>query len=419
VGMPKITDLNYARLLDREDPLAGFRKEFHIGDPDLVYLDGNSLGRLPLRTKARLEKMLDSEWGEWLIRGWDNGWMDLPSRLGGKIARLIGAREDEVLVCDATSVNLFKLAMAALKFQKGRSKLITDELNFPSDLYVLQGIVDFLGKPYELEILPSDDGIGIAPEKIRAATDNKTALLSFTHTYYKSAFLQDMVQVTAIAHEKGAMILWDISHSVGSVPLNLNACGADLAVGCTYKYLNGGPGSPAFLYVRRDLQDRLRQPVRGWLGSESPFEFGSDYEPAVGIRRFQVGTPPVLSMASMEDGLDLHLEAGMDALRGKSIRQTEYMIKLFDEWLLPLSFTLGSPRDPGRRGSHVSIKHPHAREITDALIRGTGGASPVIPDFRRPDNIRLGIAPIYNTYQEVYTGMLRIKEVTEKIMEGL
>lgn len=414
--MSAITNISYPRRLDREDPLAVFRDEFHQGDRKLIYLDGNSLGRLPNRTKTRMDKMVTEEWGEGLIRGWNEGWLELSERLGGKIARMIGAREDEVLVCDATSVNLFKLAIAALKFQGKRSVIITDELNFPSDLYVLQGIVDLLGDPYRLEVISSEDSQSIDPESIKRVLNKDTALLSFTHTYFKSSFMQDMQQVTSMAHESGALILWDLSHSVGSVPVELNACNADLAVGCTYKYLNGGPGAPAFLYVKKDLQEKLRQPIQGWFGSGEPFEFCPSYEPARGIRRFLVGTPPVLSMAAIEPAIDLHLDAGMVALREKSIRQTEYLIALFDEWLVPLDFKLASPRDPECRGSHIAIRHPKAREITEKLIRGADGKPPVIPDFRQPDNIRLGIAPIYNSYMDVYTGIRRIRELTEKIM---
>ena len=272
-----------------------------------------------------------------------------------------------------------------------------------------------MGSPYELKLVSSLDGIGIDPENIQAAINENTALLSFTHTYFKSSFMQDMEKVTTLAHETNALILWDLSHSVGAVPVGLNACNVDLAVGCTYKYLNGGPGAPAFLYVRKDLQEKLHQPIKGWLGSLAPFEFSTGFEPADGIQRFQVGTPPILAMSAIEPSLDLHLEAGMDLLRDKSIRQTAYMIELFDLWLHPLGFSLGSPRDHGSRGSHLAIKHPKAGEITEFLINGDDGGVCVIPDFRQPDNIRLGIAPIYNSYEDLFLGMQRIREQAEKI----
>ncbi|KPL11667.1 MAG: hypothetical protein AMS26_19765 [Bacteroides sp. SM23_62] len=409
-------DSNYlskAEQLDREDPLALFRERFTPPDPGLIYLDGNSLGRLPGHTADWLKEVVTAQWGKSLIRSWNEGWMDLPVRLGDKIARLIGAGPGEVLVCDATSVNLYKLVMAAMGYQEGRNRIISDELNFPSDLYILQGIIDQLGSGYELHLIRSRDGMCIDPDLVAAAIDDNTALLTFTHTYFKSSFVQDMAGITSLAHRKGAMVLWDLSHSVGSVPVDLKACKADLAIGCTYKYLNGGPGSTAFLYVRKDLQTKLQQPIWGWLGSRDPFQFGTQYEPADGISRFLVGTPPVLSMSAIEPALDLHLEAGITALRGKSIRQSAFLLEMYDDWLASLNFTLGSPRASERRGSHIVLRHREASAITRALIYPPADRVTVIPDFRTPDHIRLGIAPIYNSYKDIYTGMQRIREVVE------
>jgi kynureninase len=339
--------------------------------------------------------------------------MDLPQRLGDKIACLIGADPGEVLVCDATSINLYKLVMAAMFYQKDRHRILSDELNFPSDLHILQGIINQLGSGYELDLIRSKDGMCIDHDSILDAIDENTALLTFTHTYFKSSFVQDMAGITSLAHEKGAMVLWDLSHSVGSVPVDLNACQADLAIGCTYKYLNGGPGSTAFLYVRKDLQAKLQQPIWGWLGSKDPFQFGTQYEPADGISRFLVGTPPILSMSAIEPALDLHLEAGITALREKSIRQSGFLLEIFDDWPASLNFTLGSPRLPGIRGSHIVLRHPEAGAITRALIKPRATRVKVIPDFRTPDNIRLGIAPLYNSYKDIFTGMQRIREVVE------
>jgi kynureninase len=392
--------LSKAEHLDKEDALASFRERFTASEQGLIYLDGNSLGRLPGHTADWLNEVISRQWGISLIRGWDEGWMDLSHRLGDKIARLIGAGPGEVLVCDATSVNLYKLVMAALDYQKGRHKIISDELNFPSDLYILQGIIDQLGSGYELDLIRSKDGMCIDLDLIEAAIDDNTALLTFTHTYFKSSFVQDMAGITSLAHREGAMVLWDLSHSVGSVPVDLKACQADLAIGCTYKYLNGGPGSAAFLYVRRDLQEKLQQPIWGWLGSKDPF-------------RFLVGTPPVLSMSAIEPALDLHLEAGIAALREKSMRQSAFLLEMFDDWPASLNFTLGSPRVPGSRGSHIVLRHPEARAITRALINPPADRVTVIPDFRKPDNIRLGIAPLYNSFKDIYTGMQRIREVVE------
>jgi kynureninase len=410
----KSPSLDLARQLDEQDALAAFRDEFVIEDPSMIYLDGNSLGRLPRRTAALLEETRRYEWGERLIRSWNEGWYDLPQHLGGKIARLIGAQPGEVVVCDATSINLFKLAAAAVKARPGRMKIVSDCFNFPSDLYILQGVASLMGVGYRLELIPSRDGIHIAQQDIEAAVDQDTALVCLSHVAFKSAFLYDMAQVTEIAHRAGALILWDLSHSAGALPVDLNGCQADLAVGCTYKYFNGGPGSPAFLYVRTDLQSKLQSPIWGWFGERHPFSFELDYQPTEGINRFLVGTPPVLSLRAIEPGLDLLLEAGMERLRFKSVGQAEFLIAQARGLLFPLGFTLGSPEQAARRGSHVSLCHPEAYRICRAMIEGELPASRVIPDFRAPDNIRLGIAPLYTRYQDVYRALDRIREIVLK-----
>jgi kynureninase len=409
----KSNDLSVARDLDKEDDLSRFRDAFYMPDASMIYLNGNSLGRLPLAAIHRINQVVRDEWGDRLIRSWNEGWMEASERIGGKLAVLIGARADEVIVSDATSLDLFKLSLAALKFNAGRMKIVSDELNFPSDLYVLQGIVEMFGNKHEISMVPSRDGMVTEPDAIAALLDEDTALLALTHTCFKSAFVYDMKRLTRYAHEKGAMVLWDLSHSVGAVEIGLNECDVDLAVGCTYKYLNGGPGAPAFLFVRKDLQETLMQPIWGWLGGNDPFAFNPAYIPAEGIRRFQVGTPPVLSLLAMEPGLDLHLEAGMNNLRKKSVHMTEYLVYLFDQWLEPLGFELGTPRNPDIRGSHVSIKHPEAYRINRAMIEAELPAVKVIPDFRTPDNLRLGIAPLYNTFEEIFLAVRRIKEIVE------
>lgn len=400
-------DRSFANQMDAQDELARFRQEFIIDNPDLIYLDGNSLGRLPRRTKALLQDYVDNQWGQRLIRGWNEGWLDLAQCIGGKIARLVGAQADEVVVAESTSSNLFKLATAALQARPGRRKIVTDDLNFPSDLYIFQGIVDLLDAGHRLEVVPSPDGIHGPMEALAAAIDDDTALVSLSHTVFKSAYTYDMAAVTALAHQAGALALWDLSHSAGAVPVNLNGANADLAVGCTYKYLNGGPGAPAFLYVRRDLQDSLRNPIAGWFSQHAPFDFGLDYQPAAGLRRMLTGTPPVLSLAAIEPGVDLLLEAGMDFIRAKSVQQTEYLIALHESLLLPLGFQLNSPRDTARRGSHVSIGHPDGWRINRALIE----QMQVLPDFRAPDNIRLGITPLYTSFNEIHQAMQRLHTV--------
>ena len=402
--------------LDSQDPLANFRDKFVIDDPDLIYLDGNSLGRLPKDTVAHLQDVIDNKWGKTLIDGWNAGWFEMPTRLGSRIAQLIGAEEDEVVVCDTTSVNLYKMAAAALKFQEGKKVLVSDELNFPTDLYVFQGLIDLLDAGHELKLIRSEDSITISDKNVGEAITDETALVALTQVAFKSAYMYDIGQITSLAHNHGALTLWDLSHSVGAVPLRLNEWDVDLAVGCTYKYLNGGPGAPAFLYVRRDLQNKLIPPIWGWFADKSPFAFNLEFTPADGISRYQISTPHILSMAGIEPALDLLLEAGMDRLRAKSIQQTEYLIKLAQDDLLPLGFSLGSPLDSERRGSHVSLRHPEAYRICRALItpQPEDTTLRVIPDFRAPDNIRLGIAPLYTSYRDIYRALDRLKTIVEK-----
>jgi kynureninase len=402
--------LEQARALDAADPLARFREQFFIANPEMIYLDGNSLGRLPLRTETLMADLIRRQWGEQLIQSWNEGWFTLPERVGGKLAQLIGAQADEVIVADSTSINLFKLVVASLRLQRGRSRILTDDLNFPSDIYVLQGIVGMLGAGHQLEIVRSEDGVHGPVEALLAALDENVALVVLSHTVFKSGYVYDMKAVTEAVHAVGGLMLWDLSHSVGSIPVELNAAQADLAVGCTYKYVNGGPGAPAFLYVRRDLQEHLQNPISGWMGQRAPFDFTLEYAPEAGIRRFLTGTPPILSMALIEPGVDLLLEAGMEALRAKSIQQTSLLVHLWEEKLASLGYTLKSPRQPEQRGSHISLGHPEGWRINQALIHNLG----VLPDFRAPDNIRLGIAPLYTSFVDVYTAAERLQRAVEE-----
>jgi kynureninase len=398
---------DYALHLDSVDPLADFREEFVIENSDLIYLDGNSLGRLPKRSVQNLQDLIERQWGERLIRSWNEGWLDAPLRIGSKISQLVGAAQDEVVVTDSTSTNLFKLVVAALRHQPKKKKIITDDLNFTSDIYILQEICSLLGNEYHLEIVHSPDGISMPIELIAAALDEQTALLTLSHTVYKSGFTYYMSEVTYLAHQVNALVLWDLSHSAGSVPIALNDACADLAIGCTYKYLNGGPGSPAFLYVRRDLQDRLSNPIAGWFSQKNQFSFDLNYEPTTDIRRFMVGSPFIMQLYAVEAGVELLLEAGMQRLRAKSITQTDYLIALWEEWLEPLGYVLKSPRAADQRGSHVSLGHVEGMRIDKALIETMN----VIPDFREPDNIRLGIAPIYTRYVDIYDAVMRMQQV--------
>lgn len=408
----KNTSIDIALAMDAEDPLMTFRERFIIDDPQTIYLDGNSLGRLPKQTVSDMQRVVTEEWGQTLIGSWNKHWMARPSQLAAQIAVLIGAKAHEVHIADSTSINLFKLALAALRKQHKRTRIVSDELNFPSDLYILQGIIDLLGRRHELILIPSADGISIDKSAIEQVTDDSTALLTLSHVTFKSAFMYDMADITALAHQHGAMVLWDLSHAVGAVPIDLNGCHADLAIGCTYKYLNGGPGSPAFLYVREDLQEQLISPIWGWFGANRPFNFELDFQAHPGIERFNVGTPPILSLSALSASLEIVCRAGIERIRQKSLRQTEYALYLFSEWLAPLGFTLGSPKNPQQRGSHISIRHEKAYPICQALIGSEPPKVRVIPDFRTPDNIRLGIAPLYTSYQDIHAAMDRIRTIT-------
>lgn len=404
------TTQDFARQLDEEDELASFREDFFVADSDLIYLDGNSLGRLPQDTIQRMRDAVEIEWGQELIRGWNMGWYEAPGRVGEKIAQLIGAGPGQTVVSDSTSINLFKLVMGGLKMRPNRMRIVSDVLNFPTDLYVLQGAVDLLGGNNELTLVPSEDGITVDQQTLLDRIDEQTALVALSLVAFKSGYYYDAVAVTKRAHEVGALVLWDLSHAAGAVEVALDAWGADMAVGCTYKYLNGGPGAPAFLYVGRGLQEEMLSPIWGWFGQQAPFDFDLDYRACEGINRFLVGSPPILSILAMESALDCLLAAGMERIRKKSVLLTSFLVQLADTVLKPLGFTLGSPRDPSQRGSHISIKHKLAYQICQALIK----EMEVIPDFRAPDNIRLGLSPLYTSFSEIWEAIDRIRKVVEE-----
>ena len=402
---------DFALQLDSQDKLASFKEAFVISDPSLVYFDGNSLGAMPKAAQERSRQIVDEQWGKDLIRGWNKGWWDAPSRVGDKIGKLIGAAQGQTLVGDTVSVNLFKLATSALTLQPNKTKIITDTFNFPSDLYILQGIKQTLGNQHEIVLIGSQDG-DLTPDlaALEAAIDENTALITLSHVVFKSGYMYDMQRITELAHAKGALVLWDLSHSVGSVPVHLDDCNADFAIGCTYKYLNGGPGAPAFLYVNKNIQEKLSSPIWGWWGQKNPFDFDLDYQPAPGAQRFLVGTQPMISLLTMEAALEPMIQAGMDSLREKSILMTDYASFLTESWLAPFGFSLGSPVDSAIRGSHISIRHPEGYRINRALIEEMN----VIPDFRAPDNLRLGFAPLYLSFADVWEGFDRIRRVMEE-----
>ena len=396
-NLPPVRHHPTAAQLDAADPLAKFRNRFVLADPDLVYLDGNSLGRLPEATVTRSASVVGEEWGDRLIRSWNEGWWEAPVRIGDALAPLLGAEPGEVVVADSTSVNLFKLAVAALQARPGRSRILTDDLNFPSDNYVLAVVADLVGEGRRLEVVPSADGVHGPIDAILDRLDDDVALVTLSHVAFKSGYLYDMATVTAAAHRVGAMVLWDLSHSAGAVPIDLGGAGVDLAVGCTYKYLNGGPGAPAFLYVRGDLQSQLTNPIAGWWSHHRPFAFDAGFAPDPGIRRFLSGTAPMVSMALIEPGIAMLAEATVAAVRTKSLAQTDYLVSRWASDLAPLGFWLASPAAAEQRGSHVSLGHRQALGIDLALINDHG----VLPDFRPPDNLRLGIAPLYTRFADI------------------
>ena len=340
--------------------------------------------------------------------------MALPNKIAAKIAKIVGAREDEIFVGESTSINFYKLAYAALNFDPSRTKIISDSLNFPTDLYVLQGLIEQQFQSHSLKIIESKDEISITEEQIAAQLDQNTAFLTLSHVVFKSAFMYDMKKINALAHQKGAFVIWDLSHSAGAVPIHLNEANADMAVGCTYKYLNGGPGSPAFLYVRKDLQEKLLNPIWAWFSHQKPFEFSLNYEAKNDIHRFSTGTPSVISLAAIEPGLDLLIEAGISNLRKKSILQSNFLVEMIQNCLVPLGFTIASPLNVNKRGSHISIQHAEGYRINRTMIEPFDGSKSIIPDFRPPNNIRLGIAPLYNTFQELYETVIRIKQIVEE-----
>lgn len=396
--------------LDSTDPIAAFKQRFFQPDPDLIYVDGNSLGRLPNDTIEKVQNIVVNQWGTDLIRSWGTDWYEAPTRIGDKIAKLVGASDGEVSVSDSTTVNLYKLAMAALMYNAPRKKIITDDLNFPSDLYMLQGCNYFMGNHHSIIQLHAKDGMVIPTEQVVEMIDEDTSLITLSHVVFKSGYKYDVAAITKAAHDKGALVLWDLSHSVGSTMVELNNWNVDFAVGCTYKYLNGGPGSSAFLYVRKDLQDKALSPIWGWFGDNDPFKFDLKYKPAANIRRFLTGTPPVLSLLTMETGIDLMLEAGLPTLVAKSRQLSEYMLALVDAKLKNHGFTVGSPTDVNMRGSHISLKHPDGYRINRSLIEDFN----VIPDFREPDNLRMGLTPLYTSFTDVWECVDRI----ERVMSG-
>jgi kynureninase len=400
----------YAEKLDAADPLAGYRDRFLLEDPALIYLNGNSLGPLPLATLARMETVYRDEWGTALARSWDH-WVDLPAQVGDVVGELIGAAPGQVIVADNTTVNLYKLATAALDARPGRRVIVTDHDNFPTDRYVMAGLAAQRGA--ELRMLATDIDEGLRPDLVRAAVDADTALVSLSHVAYRSGALADMAAITAIAHQAGALMLWDLCHAVGAVPVDLDRCDVDLAVGCTYKYLNAGPGAPAFAYVAARLREVLRQPIWGWFSQRDPFDMGPGYDPAPGMAKFMTGTPSIPGTAAVEEGARLLLAAGIEPMRAKSMRLTAYLIELADAWLVPLGCTIATPREASRRGGHVSFCHPGAERIVTRLAEAG-----VITDYRTPDRFRFGLPPLTTRFTDVWDAAEAARDLIAELFSG-
>ncbi len=386
--------------LDRDDPLAGFRAAFAL-PPGVIYLDGNSLGAMPWAAGQLARQVVEKEWAKGLVTSWNEaGWFGLPVRLGGKIAGLIGAEPDEVIVTDSTGIDLYKALAVALQHRPERRVIVMEGSNFPTDNYVVQGLVGQLGDGYEIRFAEAAE--------LGAAIDRDVAAVCLTHVHYKSGRILDMAAITKAAHEYGAMAVWDLCHSAGAMPVDLNACHADFAVGCTYKYLNGGPGSPGFIFVAGRHLDKYQQPLTGWWGHAEPFAFERDYRPAPGIRQLLSGTQPVLSLAVAEAGIDIMCRADMRAVRQKSMHMTDLLIELVENRCVGFGLELASPRDAASRGSQVSFHHESGLPVMQALIsRG------VIGDYRAPGNMRFGVTPLYLRYTDIWDAVEILWNVLE------
>jgi len=386
--------------LDRQDPLKLFRDEFDLPEGTL-YFDGNSLGALPKATPARINEVVAEEWGKKLVTSWNSaGWFSLPETIGNKIAHLIGADDGEVVCVDGTGLNIYKLHAVALKMRAGRKVILMEGSNFPTDAYITQGLIDQLAQGHEIRFVEKNEILGAITEDV--------ALVSLTQVHYKMGHLLDMKAITQKAHDVGALVMWDLSHSAGALPVALNGCDVDFAVGCTYKYLNGGPGAPAYLFVAKRHQGKETQPLTGWWSHERPFAFEQDYQPKNNIGQFLSGTQPIVSLAAVEVGVDMLLSADMDAIRQKSLALGDTFIQLIKEHLSEYGFTLATPVEPTERGSQISLCSENGYAIMQALIEAG-----VLGDFRAPDNMRFGLTPLYTRYTDLWDAVMKLKSIME------
>jgi kynureninase len=388
--------------LDTLDPIKKVREEFAL-PKDIIYFDGNSLGPLPKNTIKSLDSVIQREWGDGLVRSWnDENWINLPRNLGNQIAPLIGAKEGEVIVVDSTSVNLFKVLSSALLLNKNRKVIVSESGNFPSDLYILEGVNNMFGESYERCLMDEGD------EEIEKYIDSSTAVVVLSHINYKTGRITDIKKITTFAHEKGALVVWDISHSVGVLPMNLHDLGVDFAVGCTYKHLNGGPGAPGFLFVHSSLIEKVSQPLTGWLGHIKPFDFEVEYKPANDINKFICGTPPIIAYKAIESGLEIFKDLSIIEIREKSTKLSEMFIQLMKQECTEFGFTLFSPKNSEHRGSQISFLHENAYSIIQALI-----SHGIIGDYREPNVMRFGISPLYMRFEDVWNAITCLREIMQ------
>jgi kynureninase len=403
-----------AKIQDESDQLKSFSSQFMSTD-GIIYLDGNSLGKLPLSSGQNLDQVIHHQWGQRLIRSWNENWIDLPSKTAENIAKILHVQPSEIVVCDNTSVNLFKLAFAALTYKIDRTEIITDENNFPTDHYIFQNLIATNFNDHVLSIIKGSQYGEASIDRIKEKLSSATALLSMSHVLYKSGYLYDMEKITRLAHDHGALTLWDLSHSVGAVSINLHEANVDMAVGCTYKYLNGGPGAPAFIYVKKSLQAQLVNPIAGWFSHEKPFDFSGNYIQSESINKFSTGTPSILSLAPILSSTEITLQAGVKALREKSLNLSSFFITLVDQYLASYNFSICSPRNQHDRGSHISLYHEEAYRINLALISPQNESEiKIIPDYRPPGYIRFGFAPLYNSFENIVSTIIRITSIMEE-----
>lgn len=404
-------DLKQANYLDTQDVLKTFRKEFYHNSNE-IYLDGNSLGKLPVKAKDSINNVVENQWGQNLIRSWNDHWLSLSTRIESKLATLLGGSPDELKVGESTSVNLYKLIHALLSSTIVPKNLITDSLNFPTDVYIMEGLAkQFHCNPTTIVSYSSDlkADLNLLKKEIK----ENPGIVCLSLVSYKSSWLYPMRSLNEYAEENNSIIVWDLSHAVGVVDVHFIESKTKIALGCTYKFLNGGPGAPSFIYIKKDLISRLNSPIQGWFGHERPFDFSLPFIPAKGINRFDAGTPQILSMVAMEAGIDLTIQAGVKRIRQKSQAQTQFLVELINLKLHPYGFDIETPSNSNERGSHITLKHKESWRICKALIVGKAAGIKVIPDFRPPDYLRLGVAPIYTSYLDLFLSVERIEQIMQ------